>query len=74
LTEADGTGFCGGTLVAPDKVVTAAHCVEGLRPNELRVVSGRTVMSSDEGTVSRVKALWTHPSYTWRATTTTSPC
>ena len=22
-------GFCGGTLVAPDRVVTAGHCVRG---------------------------------------------
>jgi Trypsin len=35
---------CGGTLVAVDRVVTAAHCVGGLRPADLgRVRVGRQV-------------------------------
>jgi len=54
LITPDGFGFCGGSLVAPDKVVTAAHCVEGAELEDFKVVSGRTVMSSDEGTVSDV--------------------
>lgn len=64
LTTADGQQFCGGTLAAPNKVVTAAHCTVDTQPADINVVSGRTVMSSNEGTVSKVTNVWVHPEYT----------
>ncbi|MQA10444.1 MAG: trypsin-like serine protease [Pseudonocardiaceae bacterium] len=63
LTTPNGEQFCGGTLAAANKVVTAAHCMQGESPENLRVVSGRTAMSSNEGTVSEVSDIWVHPDY-----------
>lgn len=63
LTTPDGFQFCGGTIVAPTKVVTAAHCTEGSSPADIQVVAGRTVLSSGEGTVSGVTDIWIHPEW-----------
>ncbi|AIJ21541.1 MULTISPECIES: S1 family peptidase [Amycolatopsis methanolica group] len=63
LTDATGLQFCGGTLVAADKVLTAAHCAQGESPPSLRVVSGRTQLSGRDGTVSTVSHVWVHPQF-----------
>jgi trypsin len=63
LTGAAGSPYCGGALVAPDRVVTAAHCVAGRDPDELTVVAGRTDMRTDEGVESGVEQVWVHPDF-----------
>lgn len=63
LTDPSGSQFCGGSLVAKNKVVTAAHCMEGEQPQNVRVVSGRTKLSTDQGTVNEVTDIWVHPDY-----------
>ncbi|GAB3455800.1 S1 family peptidase [Actinophytocola sediminis] len=64
LSTPDGFQYCGGTLVAEDKVVTAAHCTAGKQPADLVVVAGREDKESAEGTVSPVVSIWIHPEFT----------
>ncbi|WP_245812118.1 S1 family peptidase [Actinophytocola xinjiangensis] len=63
LTTPDGFQFCGGTIVAPTKVLTAAHCTEGTDPAEIQVVAGRTDLTGDAGTVAGVTDIWIHPEW-----------
>ncbi|MDX3638503.1 serine protease [Streptomyces sp. MB09-02B] len=64
ITDASQNQFCGGTLVSPTKVITAAHCVEDRSASSTRAVGGRTYLNGTNGTVSRVSRIWIHPNYT----------
>jgi secreted trypsin-like serine protease len=64
ITDASGRQYCGGTLVAATKVVTAAHCVAGETPGSVRVVGGRTHLDGTDGTIGEVSRIWVDPEYT----------
>ncbi|MFG2884644.1 S1 family peptidase [Streptomyces sp. NPDC048297] len=64
ITDASGSQFCGGTLVAAKKVVTAAHCMVGESAGSVRVVGGRTYLNGTGGTVGKVSRIWVDPDYT----------
>ncbi|XP_075527433.1 uncharacterized protein LOC142559728 isoform X3 [Dermacentor variabilis] len=57
--------FCGGVLVRNDLVVTAAHCVHGMRPENLVLKFGSHDLVRDDAGVQirRVSSYATHNSY-----------
>ncbi|GAA1991329.1 serine protease [Amycolatopsis minnesotensis] len=63
LSNGSELPMCGGVLVGPGAVLTAAHCTFDTAQAELRVVAHRQHPAGRDGATRSVARIWRHPAY-----------
>ncbi|KAH8254423.1 hypothetical protein KR032_010048 [Drosophila birchii] len=54
---------CGGSIIASDQVITAAHCVIGTVASQYKVVAGSNYRTGSDGVITSVKEIIMHEGY-----------